>query len=196
MLRGGFGTYAGFLDDSGLQRILDEAKLNRRVAVESKVLNQDNEEVRGGNPPRCFLSAPGGVIQDSFFRSPWMLQTLQSITGVSVRPSGDRGTYTYYTRAKDFLSLHRDIETCDMAVITCLANNRPQARSGSLRVYPGKFEDRLSEIKASCGAGSSLIQLMAGQTLVLLGGLLPHEVLPVDYGQERIVSVLCYELLA
>ena len=37
--------------------------------------------------------------------------------------------------------------------------------------------------------------LTRGETIVLLGGILPHEVIPMAEGQERIVSVMCYRAL-
>ena len=38
------------------------------------------------------------------------------------------------------------------------------------------------------------IPLRPGETALLLGGLVPHEVTPVAAGQDRIVAIHCYQL--
>jgi len=38
------------------------------------------------------------------------------------------------------------------------------------------------------------LPLKRGQAAVLLGGLVPHEVLPMSEGQERIVAINCYRV--
>jgi hypothetical protein len=39
------------------------------------------------------------------------------------------------------------------------------------------------------------VPLRPGQTVVMLGGIVPHHVLPMAQGQVRVVSVLCYRAL-
>jgi hypothetical protein len=52
----------------------------------------------------------------------------------------------------------------------------------------------LSAVRASPEDGALRLRLEVGQTIILCGGLIPHTLLPVAEGQERIVSVLCYQV--
>ena len=195
MQKGGFDIFAGLLDDNLYAQMLMEAMSLASTAQQHEVSIPDNEEVRGGIPPRRFLSASGGTIQTAFYRAEWMFDFLQQMAGVSVIPSGQSGTYTYYTRPGDYLALHRDIVTCDLAVITCLHDNaNPVGSSGLLCVYPERISEPLSAIRASLSQGAVGLRLMHRQTLVMFGGILPHALLPVAEGQMRIISVLCYRV--
>lgn len=192
---GGYDVFEGMLDRGMLRALLAEALEHRAQAQPNDVPLDDGEELRGGSPARSFLSVTGGEAQDAFYQWPWLTGFLEQLLGMSVAPTGDRGTYTYYARAGDFLALHRDVEACDVAVISCLYDG-PSEEGGSLRLYPGRIEERLSEIRRDREAGAVGVRLRPGQTLVLLGGLVPHEVLPVAAGQTRIVSVLCFKALS
>src|SRR5215210_4168419 len=121
--KGGYEVFTGLVDTTTLPLMLAEAVSLSAAAYDSNVLNSDGEEVRGGSPARRFLSSPGGDIQDAFYRADWMLSFLREVTGTAIVPTGGRGTYSYYARPGDYLALHRDIETCDLAVITCLHEN-------------------------------------------------------------------------
>jgi len=205
LLRGGFDIFAGLLDDNTLSRMLAEAVNLAPAAHVNDVPVSDGEEVRGGNPARRFLSVPGGSLQDSFYQADWVLQFLRRVTGVPLAPTGGRGTYTYYARPGDYLALHRDIETCDLAVITCL-HDRDERRvtstnaaseadhAGALCLYPGRVFEPLSRIRETPEQGVIRVRLAPGHTLVLFGGIVPHALQPVTNDQVRIVSVLCYRL--
>ena len=137
----------------------------------------------------------GGPLQAAFLRAPWVHALLANIVGLPVRQTGG-GTFTYYCRAGDHLALHRDILTCDVAVITALRNDQTDdSESGALAVYPHAAGLPLSVIRARPCDGRLLIDLDVGQTCVLLGGLVPHALLPTAPGQRRIVSVACFEAL-
>lgn len=193
--RGGFDVFEGMLDGAMLRSLLAEAQENRAAAQASDVLADDGEELRGGSPARRFLSASGGPFQDAFYQAPWMMELLGELLGMGVAPTGGRGTFSYYARPGDYLALHRDVEACDVAVISCLHDEPLEGDGGSLRLYPGRIAEPLSSIRRSPEWGALSLRLLPGQTLVLLGGLVPHTVLPVAPGQERIVSVLCYQAL-
>jgi hypothetical protein len=196
MREGGFAVYAGLVDGGVRARLLDEAWNLASASVESRVAVSDGEEGRGGCPARKFLSGPGGPAQQAFYRSPGVLCFLRTITHRSLERTGEAGTYSYYARPGDFLALHRDIVTCDVAVITCLSDSPDTRTGGALALYPDRIFEPLSAIRATVPQGARYVRLEPGQTIVLYGGLVPHELLPVENGQVRIVSVLCYRVNA
>lgn len=193
MRKGGFDVFEGMLDDNARGRLLSEAVELSQVAQVSDVPLSDSEEVRGGSPARRFLSVVAGDVQRAFYHAEWLLNFLCKISGTYLVPSGQVGTYTYYARPGDHLAIHRDIEVCDVAVITCLYDGpEPVGYGGMLTLYPDRLSEPLSAIRATPETGGVRLRLMPGQTIVMFGGIVPHAVLPTTRGQVRIVSVLCY----
>ncbi len=192
MRRGGYAVVADLLDDAGRRMMLSEAMELAAAAKASHVPFPDGEEFRGGQPARRFLSASGGVVQDAFYLAPEMIRFLSRQAGVPLLPTGGRGTYTYYVRTGDHLGIHRDIVSCDVAVITCLSDTSGAGDAGKLTLYPGRVSEPLSAIRANPDLGAVKLRLALGQTLVMFGGVVPHSVRPIAPGQMRIVSVLCY----
>jgi hypothetical protein len=190
---GGYRIAKDLLDAAHFRALRDEAREAARTAVESNVPAYDKELWRGGNPARKFLSAHAGAAQEAFYQSPGMMDFLSGLLACQVQPSGMRGTFTYYSRPGDFIGVHRDVDTCDVAVITCLYDTpSPKQNAGKLVFYPGRLEDDNRTIRQSPAKGAELYRLEPGETVILLGGLVAHAVLPVVAGQARIVSVLCY----
>jgi len=66
--------------------------------------------------------------------------------------------------------------------------------SGQLLLLPQFVGRPLSEARRA--AHAVLIDLREGETLVMLGGMVPHGLMPLGAGQERTVSVLCFRLTA
>jgi hypothetical protein len=195
MKRGGFDVFEGLLDAHGLALMRSEAERMRSMARVSEVAASDGEEVRGGSPARRLASAPGGSVQDAFYGSSWVLGVLNDVAGVPLVPTGGRGTYSYYVRPGDHLALHRDIVTCDLAVITCLRDRYDAAGGGGLlHLYPERHAEPLSAIRAAPDRGAVPVRLGPGQTIVMFGGIVPHLLTPVDAGQERVISILCYRV--
>ena len=194
MRQGGFGVFEGLAEPAALAGMLSEAVAASGTATESHVPVSDGEQVRGGRPARRFLTSSGGPVQQRFYQAPPVLRFLRSVTHPSLQPTGPVGTYSYYARPGDYLAIHRDIVTCDVAVITCLSDAPETARGGGLSLYPERLFEPLSAIRATPARGACLVRLAAGQTIVLYGGLVPHALQPVDAGQVRIVSVLCYRV--
>jgi hypothetical protein len=194
MRQGGFGVYEGLAERGVLAAMLDESVALSRNAAACDVRMSDGEEFRGGRPARRFLTGPGGPVQQRFSAAPSVLGFLRSVTHHSLQPTGELGTYSYYARPGDYLAVHRDIVTCDVAVITCLSDAPQTARGGGLCLYPDRLFEPLSWIRATPSQGACVVKLTAGQTIVLYGGLVPHALQPVDAGQVRIVSVLCYRV--
>lgn len=193
--RGGFDLYEGLLDERFREQLLAEALEQCIEALECDIPASDGEEIRGGIPARRFLNAMGGPVQDAFYRAPWVLNFLRQLTAPSLVPTGVRGTYSYYVRTGDFLAVHRDIQTCDLAVITCLQDGAVvEGDGGNLCLYPDRFLEPLSAVRSTPEEGALRLRLDAGQTIALCGGIIPHALLPVAEGQKRIVSVLCYHI--
>lgn len=196
MKRGGFDIFSGIADETIRKSMLDEAFVQQAVMTESLITERDAEEIRGGAPRRKFLSSAGGEFQKSFYQSAWLIDFLRGLTTPRLQPTGQHGTFTYYSRRGDFLDIHRDIIACDVAVITCLENRFGDDKSGGkLCLYPARTKELISEIRSTPDEGAHEIFLEEGQTLVMYGGIVPHALLPIAENQSRIVSVLCYEAL-
>jgi len=195
MRQDGFGVYEGIVDDNTRNILLSEAVTLSLSAVACNVPVSDREEVRGGKPARRFLNGSGGGLQEAFYQAPWLLKFLRGVTHPSLVPTGSLGTYSYYARPGDYLAIHRDIVTCDVAVITCLSDvSEAPSDGGMLCLYPERLIEPLSVIRATSAQGAVKLRLKLGQTIVMYGGIIPHALLPVAEGQVRIVSVLCYRI--
>jgi len=189
---GGYRVITGLIDDATLDGLLEEALAVRPQATRGVVEESDGTEGRGGNPARAFRSGPGRQLHWRLHGCAEMAEALTRICGVPVAATGG-GTYSYYETAGDFLALHRDVVRCDVAVITCLSLRLADDSAGGLYVYPDRLHEPLSKIRAAGRAAGRTAPLGRGQTIVLFGGILPHEVTPMAAGQERIVSVMCYK---
>ncbi len=198
--RDGFVLIDQLLEPSNLAGLQREALSLGSQAAENLMPETDRSgfEInfgRGGSPARKFLSTQGGAVQDAFYQSIALTSRLEKLCQTRVKPTGARGTYSYYARAGDFLALHRDIVQCDLTLITCLFDHTkgaPNSLGGVLRLYPNDNLQSLSSINPH--SSSCDVRLKVGQSVALLGGIVPHEVLPTSAGQIRVVSVLCFEI--
>ncbi|MBA3245138.1 MAG: hypothetical protein H0T61_08175 [Actinobacteria bacterium] len=188
---------ANLLDRDGLEALRQDAVARHRSAAEMRALEPDEEIWRGGSPDRWLESAPGGEALQAFYHSPRVLDLLQRLTGMEWTQSGLAGTYSYYRRPGHHLGLHRDIDECDLAVITCVHDSSESRAEtgGALCLYPERVEDPLPELRARPDDGAAYVRLEPGQSVVLLGGRVPHRVLPVGEEHVRIVAPLCYRAL-
>jgi hypothetical protein len=194
MRQGGYGVYAGLPDSASCARLYQEAAERYPTATAQESWDDDLADGRGGKPRRRLLTAEAGPVQDQLYAAPWLAETLSTVCGITIAPSGNRGSYSYYARPGDFLDLHRDVETCDLAMITCLYETSPgDDPGGALTLYPGRIHEPLSAIRARPDDGALLVKLQPGQTILLFGGVVPHLVVPVREGQVRVISVLCFE---
>src|SRR5689334_13755228 len=73
---------------------------------------------------------------------------------------------------------------------TAPAGRTVPARSAS-GLVPQYVGASLPVVRRS-GSRGMTVKLRPGQSLVMLGGLVPHRVLPVHSGQARVVSALCF----
>jgi hypothetical protein len=198
--RGGFVLIDHLLEPSNLAQLQRESLALNSQAGENLMLETDRSgfEInfgRGGSPARKFLSTQGSTVQDAFYQSQALTTMLETLCQTRIKPTGARGTYSYYAREGDFLALHRDILQCDLTLITCLFDHTKGAANslgGVLRLYPNYNLQPLQSINPH--SPSHDLRLKVGQSIALLGGIVPHEVLPTSVGQIRIVSVLCFEI--
>jgi hypothetical protein len=190
---GGFAIIPDLFAADALADLMVEA-LSVRPTGQRNVLAvvSDGTEGRGGSPGRAFTSAHGREVQWRLFSAPALLASLSQLCGLA-EPTGG-GTYTYYEQPGDFLALHRDIVTCDLALLTCLGETCATPSGGGLLVYPGHATEPLSSARAAGRSAAKPVLLGPGETVALLGGIVPHEVAPMQLGQSRIVSVMCYRL--
>jgi hypothetical protein len=191
---GGYLVLPGWISETALDGLLAEAKTSRPTAIRCSVPHSDSTEGRGGSPARAFRSGPGRDLHRRLHASPQMAEALGRLCSAAVAATGG-GTYSYYEQTGDFLAVHRDVVKCDIAVITCLSSSDAGRSDGGLLVYPGHLGEPLSKVRAAGTSAGIPVPLRRGETAVLLGGILPHEVTPLAMGQERIVSINCYHIL-
>lgn len=191
---GGYFIVSGLFDEETLRRLREEAETSRPDGTRQRLAESDGAEGRGGSPARSYRSAPGRDLHWSLHGSPEMAEALRGLCGATVTASGS-GNYSFYEEPGDFLALHRDILQCDIAAITALTSPAGEAPQGELTVYPGFIREPLSAVRAAGRRYGTPIPLERGQTVVLLGGLVPHEVTEASPGQVRIVAVNCYRIV-
>ncbi len=192
--RSGHAVVTRFLDAERLRGLRDEALTVHAGALESRA-DRPND-LTNGDPDRWLESAPGGRELDRLVREPVLLALLHRLTGLQWRPAGPRGSYSYYRREGHHLGLHRDIHACELACISCIADDRPTeaGTSGLLRLFPTRIDEPLRSIRAN-PHGAVDVRLRPGETIILLGGLVPHRLMPMGPSHLRIVAPLCYQVV-
>lgn len=165
------------------------AEANRQECAED-----DGAEGRGGTPERALASTGGGPAQDAFYASPELASFLSQLCGTPMVPSGNRGSYSFYVEPGDHLGLHLDIPTCDLTLITVLHDSTPPSdASGGLAVWRRLLGQPLSLARAHPHEAEH-VAATAGQSIVILGGHVPHRVLPIGPGGgQRVISALCFQ---
>ena len=190
---GGYFVVSGLFDEATLAGLRAEAEAARPEGVRQYLAESDGSEGRGGSPARAFRSGRGSDLHWGLHGSPEMKASLERLCGVTVTPTGS-GSFSYYEQPGDFLALHRDILQCDLTLITCLTARRSSGPSGELTIYPGLIREPLSCVRAIGRQAGSVVALEPGYSVVILGGLVPHEVTPTGEGQERIVAINCFRI--
>lgn len=190
---GGVAVIDGLPDAATCGGLAHEAQGAYATSSRQDLTHDDRDDGRGGMPARALRTGSGGPVQDALYASAWLSAFLTAHCGAPVSPSGNRGSYSYYVDPGDFLATHLDVDTCDVTLITVLHDaTDPGSAAGALAVYPGRFGARLSEIRAAPDAGVALVKARPGQSIVLLGGLVPHHVLPLGPTGQRVISALCF----
>jgi hypothetical protein len=189
----GYMVLTGLFDAETLQAMRAEADSVRVQGLRGCVAESDETEGRGGSPGRAFRSGAGGDLHLRLHGCQQMAKTLGDLCGAPVSSTGG-GTYSYYEQPGDFLALHRDVLQCDIAVITSLTHSVVDGSAGELSVYPQFIREPLSTVRKAGRTSGTSVPLERGQTVILLGGIVPHEVTPTCAGQERIVAINCYRV--
>ena len=190
---GGFFVVSGLFDEATLSALLREAELAREEGNRQLLPVSDGTEGRGGSPARSFRSGRGRELHWGLHGSEAMKDRITELCSVTVTPTGS-GSFSYYERPGDYLALHRDILQCDLTLITCLMARRGPGLSGELTIYPTLMREPLSVVRQIGRQAGLIVALEPGQSAVLLGGLVPHEVTPTSEGQERIVAINCFRI--
>ena len=193
--RGGCVLLGSLLGPDVLDALRREAAGMRARAVRHVWTGANTEDWRGGEPARAFWAISGGACQYAIYCGQTMAPLLSEACGFRIQASG-AGSYSYYHQPGDFLAVHRDIVRCDATVITCLEETIPCAAGvpGTLRLHPASAFDPLSAVGRKPAGFWVDVPLRPGQTALMLGGVVPHEVTPMIPGQQRTVSVMCYRL--
>lgn len=190
---GGAVIVPGLPDRATVRRLAVEAFGLAGEASRQTSVNVIGDDGRGATPSRELANGQGGPEQDALYHHPPLHDWLLHHVGVRVRPTSARGTYSYYTRPGDYLDLHVDIVGCDVTLITVLHDDTPAGDpGGGLALYGAHTDLPLSAIRAERPPPTAVLVAAAGQSIVLLGGLVPHRVLPLT-GGSRVISALCFE---
>ena len=198
-------TYCLTESAPGVAKRLLEPEEMIRIAREAAELGYRDIGITGGEPfllrhlPKTLAAVseylPTLVLTNGTLFNETRLTELAPLAQLPVAPTGSCGTYSYYCRPGDYLTIHRDIATCDVAVITCLEEEGIASSGGKLCVYPSRVHESLAQVRRDPTRGALPLRLAPGETVVLFGGLVPHCTLPVVAGQNRVVSLLCYRAI-
>lgn len=181
------------IDRATLTALAREALAAGRVAERQSGRTERIDGGRSDIAGRALASGPGGPVQDALYRSPELLAALSDLCGARVRPTGGRGSYSFYTRPGDHLDLHVDVERCDVTLLTVLQDSTPSDDpGGALATWSDHLGASLDTVRASGAEPTATTKIPQGSSVVLLGGLLPHAVLPLGPSGTRVVAPLCF----
>ena len=143
----------------------EAASCHAGSATEAVLAVARDEDRSRGNPARNLESAPGGPALRAFYTAPALPAWLRRLTGLDWERTGDLGTYSYYRREGSFLGVHRDIDSCDLAVITCVFESGAPAGgiSGSLSLWPARTSEPVSAVRADPEPGRVTVRLRPGR---------------------------------
>lgn len=188
MRRNGVMVVRGLLPPTVLGALQADFRAHEAEAKRAVWAGPNEAEWRGGEPARALSTVLPGPVEWGIFGSAAVRASVSDICGLEVEATGG-GTYSYYCEPGDFLALHRDINRCDVAVITCLHEEGPPV--ARLRAYPASSGEPLSRVDR--GRWLDIV-LAPGDTAILAGGVVPHEVVPVAVGQRRAVAITCFRV--
>ena len=192
---GGMAVLVGLLDADMLAAMADEAWQGARTQCAHPHC-ADEEQVRGGTPARQLASIEGGAVQQSLYGHPGLAALIAARCGSPVRPCGAQASYSVYDTPGAHLGIHRDIPGCDLALITCLEDSAPASEGGATESWPDDVLTPLGILRGGAGGRSRRTALLPGHSMLMHGGVLPHRIRPLAAGRLRVVSLMCFEMLA
>ncbi len=195
LARAGWFVVERLLADHDAEALAAEASaVHATATVQRTDRPRHEDDGPRGQPARWLESTTGGPLLEAFYNAPLLADHLADLTGVRWRPSGSNATYSYYRAAGHHLDLHRDVDECDLAVITCL--QRSGAGLPALELYPAAGHRSLTSIRSAPANDVVSVDLAAGESLVLLGGFVAHRLPPLGAGHVRVVAPMCFTLRA
>lgn len=190
---GGVVLLDDLVDPATVAALAREALVRGATATRQRGNTQAVDDRRSDVAGRALASSGGGPVQDALYESPGLLARLSELCGTRIRPTGHRGSYSYYTRQGDHLDLHVDVRRCDVTVITVLQDSTPRnGVDGALATWSNHLCAPLTTIRESEAAPTAVTKAPPGASVVLLGGILPHAVLPIGATGTRVISPLCF----
>lgn len=190
---GGVTVIDDLIDPPTVAALAREALVRGATATRQRGDTRAVDDRRSDVAGRALASSGGGPVQDAIYQSPGLLARLSELCGTRIRPTGRRGSYSYYTRQGDHLDLHVDVQRCDVTVITVLQDSTPSnGVGGALATWSNHLCAPLSMIRESDAEPTAVTKAPQGASVVLLGGFLPHAVLPIGTTGTRVISPLCF----
>jgi hypothetical protein len=189
--RGGFAV-TRMLSDRARGALAREALRMHAAADLWRLDHSTDERCERGDPARLLEMSAGGPALERLYAADPVRRLLRGLTGIAWQPSGPAGSYSYYLRPGHHLGLHRDVDYCGLALITCVLDRGapPEGASGVLQLWPGR---ELADVRRDPGPGRVEVRLRPGESVALLGGAVPHAVAPMGAGHVRIVAPLCFK---
>jgi hypothetical protein len=156
----------------------------------SKATRQDtpNDEVRG-NPERFIEHIDAGPVLDDLYQSAQLATALRKLTNIDWSPLGSHTSYSHYGGGHH-LGVHRDIVGCDLTVIVVIHDDT--SRGHPLWLWPTRVTDHVNAIRCDPTRGRIHAVGRPGQGIVLLGGVVPHQLPRLPNGHVRVVAPLCF----
>jgi len=147
MANGGYQVLKNFISFSMLEALQHEATVQLQYAVRNEGEAVLPLPERGGQPSRRLYSGAGEKVLEKLYGDTNILRQLQKCTGLKLLPTSEQGSYSYYLHKGDYLSLHRDIHSCDVTLITTLYDQSfHNSKGGMLCMYPERRLEPLNHI--------------------------------------------------
>ncbi len=192
---GGYGIYPRLIEPKWIAGMLAEAMAGGQ-RIDQVASGNDTEDIRGGHPARQIACVEGGPKQDELFGSVALQSFVANEVKLPIRSCGMRASYSIYAGPQAHLDIHRDVPGCDLALITCLYDSNPLAGEGAVDLWLDDLTTPLREIRANVERRRSRLALLPGDSLLIHGGMIPHRIPPPGTDRLRVVSLMCFEIVA
>ena len=192
---GGYGIYRGLIEPKWIEGMLAEAMAGGQ-RIDQVASGNDTEDIRGGQPARQIVCVEGGPKQNELFGSVALQSFVANEVKLPIRSCGMRASYSIYAGPQAHLDIHRDVPGCDLALITCLYDSDPLVGEGAVDLWLDDLTTPLRAIRAHVERRRSCVALLPGDSLLIHGGMIPHRIPPPGAHRLRVVSLMCFEIVA